>query len=131
MKKPLTWYGSIRNYFQVQHSQKTGAKSAPDVNTNPQIMAWMRDEYEKVTDTFAPAVITGKPVPYGGSAGRDTATARGAFFVLRELLDTQAMAMMILILFLPEKEGDRYIRHNHYSYHTEQDDSQNEDGERY
>lgn len=66
---------------------------APDVNTNPQIMAWMRDEYEKVTDTFAPAVITGKPVPYGGSAGRDTATARGAFFVLRELLDTQAMAM--------------------------------------
>ncbi len=35
---------------------------APDVNTNPQIMAWMRDEYEKVEGVYAPAVITGKPL---------------------------------------------------------------------
>jgi glutamate dehydrogenase/leucine dehydrogenase len=59
---------------------------APDVNTTPQIMAWMRDEYEKITDTFAPAMITGKPLSYGGSQGRGTATAQGGFYVLEELL---------------------------------------------
>ena len=56
---------------------------APDVNTNPDIMAWMRDEYEKLTKSFAPAFITGKPLAYGGSHGRDTATARGAFFIIQ------------------------------------------------
>ncbi len=55
---------------------------APDVNTTPQIMAWMRDEYETMHKTFDPAMITGKPMAYGGSLGRDTATARGAFFIL-------------------------------------------------
>ncbi len=54
---------------------------APDVNTNPAIMAWIRDEYEKVTGSSAPAVITGKPVEAGGSEGRDTATSEGAFYV--------------------------------------------------
>lgn len=63
---------------------------APDVNTTPQIMAWMRDEYEKVTKTYAPAMITGKPLSYGGSQGRDKATARGAFFVLQELMDLES-----------------------------------------
>ncbi|MBI3331689.1 Glu/Leu/Phe/Val dehydrogenase [Candidatus Peregrinibacteria bacterium] len=62
---------------------------APDVNTNPDIMAWMRDEYEKATETYAPAVITGKPLSYGGSVGRDTATARGAFFILQELVERE------------------------------------------
>ncbi|TSC58276.1 MAG: glutamate dehydrogenase (NAD(P)+) [Candidatus Peregrinibacteria bacterium Greene0416_19] len=64
---------------------------APDVNTNPGIMAWMRDEYEKVTGTYAPAMITGKPIGYGGSQGRDTATARGAFFLLEELVEGEAL----------------------------------------
>jgi glutamate dehydrogenase (NADP+) len=64
--------------------------AAPDVNTNPTIMAWMRDEYETITKTFAPAMITGKPVSYGGSLGRDTATARGGFFVLQELMELEA-----------------------------------------
>jgi glutamate dehydrogenase/leucine dehydrogenase len=59
---------------------------APDVNTNPDIMAWMRDEYEKQTRTYAPAMITGKPLSLGGSRGRDTATARGGFFILEELI---------------------------------------------
>jgi glutamate dehydrogenase (NADP+) len=62
---------------------------APDVNTTPAIMAWMRDEYEKATHTFAPAMITGKPLSYGGSRGRDKATARGAFFILQELMNLQ------------------------------------------
>ena len=64
---------------------------APDVNTTPEIMAWMRDEYEKLTKTYAPAMITGKPLAYGGSCGRDTATARGGFFILQELVDRDAL----------------------------------------
>lgn len=64
---------------------------APDVNTTPEIMAWMRDEYEKLTKTYAPAMITGKPLAYGGSRGRDTATARGGFFILQELVDRDAL----------------------------------------
>ncbi|MFO0702451.1 MAG: Glu/Leu/Phe/Val dehydrogenase [Candidatus Andersenbacteria bacterium] len=54
---------------------------APDVNTDGRIMAWIRDEYEKITGAPAPAVITGKPVESGGSEGRDTATSEGAFYV--------------------------------------------------
>ncbi len=64
---------------------------APDVNTNPEIMAWMRDEYETVTRTYSPAMITGKPLAYGGSRGRDTATARGGFFIIQELVDRDAL----------------------------------------
>lgn len=64
---------------------------APDVNTNPAVMAWMRDEYEKITNSFSPAVITGKPLAYGGSLGRDTATARGGFFILQELVERSAL----------------------------------------
>ncbi|MFA5800704.1 MAG: Glu/Leu/Phe/Val dehydrogenase, partial [Candidatus Peribacteraceae bacterium] len=66
---------------------------APDVNTNPQIMAWMRDEYEKVKGVYAPAVITGKPLSYGGSLGRDKATARGGFFLLEELAKIEAIEL--------------------------------------
>lgn len=64
---------------------------APDVNTNPMIMGWMRDEFEKITGIFAPGVVTGKPVEYGGSLGRDTATARGGFFILEEVMERMAM----------------------------------------
>ena len=59
---------------------------APDVYTTPQIMAWMMDEYNKLVGSQQSAVITGKPEIVGGSKGRDTATARGGFFVLREAL---------------------------------------------
>ncbi|MFA5358729.1 MAG: Glu/Leu/Phe/Val dehydrogenase [Patescibacteria group bacterium] len=58
---------------------------APDVYTTPQIMAWMMDEYEKLVGCHAPGVITGKPLSVGGSLGRDTATAQGAFYVLQSL----------------------------------------------
>lgn len=57
---------------------------APDVNTNPQIMAWMLDEYEVITGHREPGVITGKPLPLGGSAGRGPATAMGGLFTIRE-----------------------------------------------
>lgn len=58
---------------------------APDVNTNPLIMAWMSDEFAVITGRREPGVITGKPVPVGGSLGRDDATARGAWYALQEL----------------------------------------------
>ncbi|MGA2614640.1 MAG: Glu/Leu/Phe/Val dehydrogenase [Spirochaetia bacterium] len=57
---------------------------APDVYTTPEIMAWMMDEYETITGHHAPGVITGKPIPLGGSAGRGDATARGGIYVTRE-----------------------------------------------
>ena len=57
---------------------------APDVYTNPQIMAWMMDEYEMLVGHREPGVITGKPLPLGGSAGRGDATARGGIYVTRE-----------------------------------------------
>ena len=61
---------------------------APDVYTNPQIMAWMLDEYEKVTKHQAPAFITGKPLESGGSLVRDSATALGGVYVLEEAVTT-------------------------------------------
>ncbi len=57
---------------------------APDVYTNPQIMAWMMDEYSKIKGYFTAGVITGKPLSIGGSVGRNDATARGGMYVLRE-----------------------------------------------
>jgi glutamate dehydrogenase (NAD(P)+) len=57
---------------------------APDVYTNPQIMAWMMDEYETIVRKHSPSVITGKPVEIGGSQGRSVATAKGGTFCIRE-----------------------------------------------
>lgn len=57
---------------------------APDVYTNPQIMAWMMDEYSKMQGFNVPGVITGKPIPVGGSEGRGDATARGCVYTTRE-----------------------------------------------
>jgi glutamate dehydrogenase (NAD(P)+) len=57
---------------------------APDVYTNPQIMAWMMDEYSKIAEKNQFGVITGKPIGLGGSAGRGDATARGAWYTIRE-----------------------------------------------
>lgn len=55
---------------------------APDVYTNPQIMAWMLDEYNKIKRGHFPGIITGKPLALGGSRGREDATGRGGFYVL-------------------------------------------------
>ncbi len=57
---------------------------APDVYTNPQIMAYMLDEYEVIVRKHSPSVITGKPLPLGGSAGRSIATAQGGVYCIRE-----------------------------------------------
>ncbi len=57
---------------------------APDVYTNPQVMAWMMDEYSKITGKNQFGAITGKPLSLGGSAGRGDATARGGLYTVRE-----------------------------------------------
>jgi len=57
---------------------------APDVYTNPQIMAWMMDEYSKMVGQTSFDAVTGKPVEVGGSEGRFDATAMGGMYVLRE-----------------------------------------------
>ncbi len=56
---------------------------APDVGTNPQVMAWIMDEYGK-KHGYTPAIVTGKPVNLGGSLGREEATGRGTTIITRE-----------------------------------------------
>ncbi len=73
---------------------------APDMYTNPQVMAWMVDEYSKLRGWNDFGVITGKPLPLGGSQGREDATARGGMVCLREAarligLDTDGATMAI------------------------------------
>ncbi len=55
---------------------------APDVNTNPQIMAWLMDTYSMQVGYSVPGVTTGKPLVLGGSAGRNEATGRGCVFAI-------------------------------------------------
>ncbi len=62
---------------------------APDVNTNPAIIDWMVDEYERLTGDTTKASFTGKSIEKGGSKGRDAATGRGGVIVLAELLKAQ------------------------------------------
>jgi len=64
---------------------------APDVYTNPQIMSWFVDTYEKIHGKSEPSCYTGKPVEAGGSLGRGDATSRGGMYVLRELLKEQGL----------------------------------------
>ncbi len=58
---------------------------APDVNTTPEIMAWMSDEFEKITGDKTKATFTGKPIEAGGSEGRGPATGLGGFYVFDAL----------------------------------------------
>jgi len=57
---------------------------APDVYTNPQVMAWFVDTYEKVKGWSEPSAYTGKPINIGGSEGRGDATAKGGMYTIRE-----------------------------------------------
>ncbi|NQV90122.1 Glu/Leu/Phe/Val dehydrogenase [Candidatus Uhrbacteria bacterium] len=75
--------GWMRRMVDVVGPQKD--VPAPDVNTTPQIMAWMADEFGKITGDVSGAVITGKPLESGGSEGRGTATAQGGFYVFEAL----------------------------------------------
>ncbi len=59
---------------------------APDVNTNPKIMAWMMDEYSRLVWEYAPGSFTGKPLTSGWSKWRWAATAKGGLYVLSTIL---------------------------------------------
>lgn len=74
--------GWVRAMAQIVGPEKD--VPAPDVYTNPQVMAWMVDELSAIRGYNVPGFITGKPLPLGGSAGRGDATARGGMYVLRE-----------------------------------------------
>lgn len=74
---------------------------APDVYTNSMIMGWMADEYGSIVRQPSPAVITGKPIALGGSLGRDDATARGGYYLIKHLeselgLDKSAKRVVVL-----------------------------------
>jgi glutamate dehydrogenase (NAD(P)+) len=58
--------------------------SAPDVGTNPQVMAWIMDTYSMHRGHSVPGVVTGKPLSIGGSEGRSEATGRGVAYAIQE-----------------------------------------------
>ncbi len=60
--------------------------AAPDVNTNPQVMAWIMDTFSILKGYSVPGVVTGKPVELGGSSGRFEATGRGVVITCLEAL---------------------------------------------
>lgn len=72
---------------------------APDLNTTPTIMAWMLDEYERLTGETSGAAFTGKPIDRGGSEGRQVATGLGGFYVfeaLRSILGLPTTARVVI-----------------------------------
>ena len=76
-----------RNYISKMYQNMKGNIDipAPDVNTNPQVIAWMVDELSNYTpDPFS--ALTGKPIHLRGSEGRISATGRGGVIVLRQLI---------------------------------------------
>ncbi|MDE3197661.1 MAG: Glu/Leu/Phe/Val dehydrogenase [Acidobacteriota bacterium] len=64
---------------------------APDVNTNPRVMAWIMDTYAMHVGHATTAVVTGKPMELGGSRGRTEATGRGCMMVTLEALKLRNM----------------------------------------
>ncbi len=77
-----------REYVRAFHEELGQDKDipAPDVYTNPQVMAWMLDEYEKIKGRHEPGMITGKPLELQGCELRGDATAKGGFIIIRELI---------------------------------------------
>jgi len=57
---------------------------APDVNTNPQVMAWIMDTFSMQSGFSVPSVVTGKPLEIGGSQGRNEATGRGVVYIVED-----------------------------------------------
>jgi glutamate dehydrogenase (NAD(P)+) len=66
---------------------------APDMNTNPQVMAWIMDTYSMHAGYSVPAVVTGKPLSIGGSEGRMEATARGVLVATQEAARDAGIAL--------------------------------------
>ena len=66
---------------------------APDVNTNAQTMAWIADTVSMLERKTVIDIVTGKPVPLGGSLGRTEATGRGVAITTEELLKRRGQAL--------------------------------------
>lgn len=66
---------------------------APDLGTNPQIMAWVMDTISMKRGYVEPGTVTGKPVPLGGSRGREEATARGLLYTVRQAFRVRGMEL--------------------------------------
>ncbi len=64
---------------------------APDVGTDPSVMAWIFDTYSMNKGHSVLGVVTGKPLNVGGSLGRLEATARGAMYCIREATRKQEL----------------------------------------
>jgi glutamate dehydrogenase (NAD(P)+) len=64
---------------------------APDVYTDAQVMAWIMDTYSDKVGIVTPAAVTGKPIPLGGSEGREEATSRGVMYCVREAMRARRM----------------------------------------
>ncbi len=82
---------NLTRRYTTEISILIGPKSdipAPDVNTNPQIMAWLMDTYSMHAGFSVPGVVTGKPLHLGGSEGRVEATGQGCFYVIEEAVRT-------------------------------------------
>jgi glutamate dehydrogenase (NAD(P)+) len=59
---------------------------APDLGTNPQVMAWIMDTISMHSGHSVTASVTGKPVDVGGSEGRLEASGRGITYLTLEAL---------------------------------------------
>jgi len=66
---------------------------APDVGTDPRVMAWIFDTYSMNKGHSVLGVVTGKPLNLGGSLGRLEATARGAHYCIREAVKKQGRSL--------------------------------------
>lgn len=65
---------------------------SPDLGTDAQTMAWMADQYTRTRGESPAGAINGKPVALGGIPGRPGATARGAWVVLEQVLNSLGWA---------------------------------------
>jgi glutamate dehydrogenase len=70
---------------------------APDVNTTPEIIGWMADEYEKRTGDTRNAAFTGKPLENGGSEGRAQATGMGGLYTFAALRERASLPESVTI----------------------------------
>src|SRR5207248_3567170 len=66
---------------------------APDVGTDPRVMAWIFDTYSMNKGHSVLGVVTGKPLTVGGSLGRLEATARGSLYCIVEALAKRGLSM--------------------------------------
>lgn len=87
--------GWVRRMYPVLGPQKD--VPAPDVNTTPEIMVWMTDEFQKLTGDKTGATFTGKPVDKGGSEGRGLATGMGGFFVFEALREAAGLPAQLRV----------------------------------